>query len=207
MASTISAGTTSGTAIAIAGDTSGQLQLQTNGTTTALTINTAQGVQALNCIGVGNATPSTSGAGITFPATQSASTDANTLEDYEEGTWTPAIAGSATAGTTSYTTQTGWYTKIGNLVTVGLYVNFSSATGTGVMNITGLPFASANTYLTTGSIMTQNIDWPNGYTMATLFKPQSNSVFEIYCSADNVNWAQVQMEPAGEIIGGCTYRI
>jgi hypothetical protein len=44
MASTISAGTTSGTAIAIAGDTSGQLQLQTNGTTTAVTIDTSQNV-------------------------------------------------------------------------------------------------------------------------------------------------------------------
>ena len=42
-------------------------------------------------ISVGGATPSASGAGITFPATQSASTDANTLDDYEEGTWTPTV--------------------------------------------------------------------------------------------------------------------
>ena len=45
MASTISAGTTSGTAIAIAGDTSGVLQLQTNGTTAAVSISTGQQVQ------------------------------------------------------------------------------------------------------------------------------------------------------------------
>lgn len=57
MASTISAGTTSGTAIAIAGDTSGQLQLQTNGTTTAVTITTAQDV------GIGTSSPNLSGAG------------------------------------------------------------------------------------------------------------------------------------------------
>ena len=38
-------------------------------------------------IGVGNATPAASGAGISFPATASASSDANTLDDYEEGTW------------------------------------------------------------------------------------------------------------------------
>ena len=42
MSSTISAGTTSGTAIAISGDTSGQLVFQTNGTTTAMTISTGQ---------------------------------------------------------------------------------------------------------------------------------------------------------------------
>jgi len=44
MASTISAGTTSGTAIAIAGDTSGQLELKTNNGTTAVTIDTSQNV-------------------------------------------------------------------------------------------------------------------------------------------------------------------
>ena len=42
MASIIAAGLTSGTAIAISGDTSGQLVLQTNGTTTAVTISTGQ---------------------------------------------------------------------------------------------------------------------------------------------------------------------
>ncbi len=45
MASTISAGTTSGTAIAIAGDTSGVLQLQTNGTTAALELDTSQNLK------------------------------------------------------------------------------------------------------------------------------------------------------------------
>ena len=42
MSSAISAGTTSGTAISFSGDTSGQLVLQTNGTTTAVTISTGQ---------------------------------------------------------------------------------------------------------------------------------------------------------------------
>jgi hypothetical protein len=51
MASTISAGTTSGTAIAITGDTSGSLALQTNGTTTAVTIDTSQNV------GIGTSSP------------------------------------------------------------------------------------------------------------------------------------------------------
>jgi len=51
MASTISAGTTSGTALNMAGDTSGSLQLQTNGTTTAVTIDTSQNV------GIGTASP------------------------------------------------------------------------------------------------------------------------------------------------------
>jgi hypothetical protein len=52
MASIISAGTTSGTALNMAGDTSGVLQLATNGSTTAMTISTAQNV------GIGTASPS-----------------------------------------------------------------------------------------------------------------------------------------------------
>jgi hypothetical protein len=96
-------------------------------------------------LGVGNATPSASGAGITFPATQSASSDANTLDDYEEGTWTPTISfGGGSVGLT-YQAQNGRYTKIGNTVTVqcGLYLNQKgSSTGTAVVG--GLPFATPN---------------------------------------------------------------
>lgn len=75
---------------------------------------------------------------IVFPATQNASANANTLDDYEEGTWTPSIGGSAT-----YTTQTGTYTKIGNLVTFQCQLNIN-VIGTGSTNtISGLPFVCA----------------------------------------------------------------
>ena len=89
-------------------------------------------------IGVGNATPSASGSGITFPATQSASTDANTLDDYEEGTWTPSIGGTATYGGARY----GRYVKIGKMVTVQFLISISLK-GTGSASIlSGLPFTS-----------------------------------------------------------------
>ena len=202
MAVTLNASTSTG--LVQSADTSGVIELQSNGTT-ALTVNTNEGIQILNCLGVGGATPSTSGAGITFPASQSASSDANTLDDYEEGTWTPTIVGNSTAGTASYSQQTGYYTKVGNVVTVGLYVNFSSATGTGVLNISGLPFSSNASALVTGSLMTGNIDWPSGTTMATLYKPPNGAYFEIYCSADNSGWLQLQMDSAGEFLAGCTY--
>jgi hypothetical protein len=75
--------------------------------------------------------------GITFPATQSASSNANTLDDYEEGTWTPSLGGN-----TTYTTQAGKYIKIGRTVFVEghLYIN---AIGTGSTSlVSGLPFTS-----------------------------------------------------------------
>jgi hypothetical protein len=82
--------------------------------------------------------------GITFPATAVAATDANTLDDYEEGTWTPTVIGTTTAGTASYSYNSGSYTKIGNLVTISFYIAWSSGTGTGDLRIAGLPFTTAN---------------------------------------------------------------
>jgi hypothetical protein len=95
-------------------------------------------------IGVGGATPAASGAGITFPASASASTDANTLDDYEEGTFTPTILGVTTPGIGTYTTQAGAYTKIGNTVTVAGFLAWSAHTGTGLMKMGGLPFTTNN---------------------------------------------------------------
>jgi hypothetical protein len=82
--------------------------------------------------------------GITFPATQVASSDVNTLDDYEEGTWTPTIIGLSTAGTGTYTNQIGRYTKVGNQVTVWVRISWTAHTGTGTMQVAGFPFAFAN---------------------------------------------------------------
>ena len=76
-----------------------------------------------------------------FPAAQNASSNPNTLDDYEEGSWTPRIDGTTTAGVGAYGTQTGSYTKIGNKVTVTGNLAVSSHTGTGSMVIANLPFA------------------------------------------------------------------
>ena len=97
-------------------------------------------------MGVGGATPSSSGSGITFPATQSASSDANTLDDYEEGTFTPAVAfGGGTTGIT-YSTQLGQYVKIGRFVYASFNVTLSNkGSSTGSATVTGLPFSISST--------------------------------------------------------------
>jgi len=118
------------------------LTLQSAGTT-AVTIDTGQRSTFPTTIAIGGATPSTSGSGISFPATQSASSDANTLDDYEEGTWTPT----ATAQNPSITTysSTGAYVKVGkNLFLSGSIVVTAVGTASGALYITGLPFTPAN---------------------------------------------------------------
>lgn len=88
-----------------------------------------------NVISVGG-TAATNGSGIAFPATQSASTNPNTLDDYEEGTWTPTGIGQ------TFASASGKYTKIGRVV----YISFDlvwSVTGAGNQaGFSGFPFAS-----------------------------------------------------------------
>ena len=122
----------------------------------AMRINASGNLQTIGTISVGNATPSTSGAGITFPATQSASSDANALDDYEEGNWTGTVKGSSSDPSTPVT-STGSYTKIGRQVFARISFPDINTTGaTGDFSITGLPFSSAQS-IGTGNVMTYNI--------------------------------------------------
>jgi hypothetical protein len=68
---------------------------------------------------------------------------ANYLDDYEEGTWTPLVRGSSTAGTASYSTQIGRYTKIGNLIHVNFVLEYSISSAAGNLEVTGFPFAGS----------------------------------------------------------------
>ena len=107
-------------------------------------------------ISVGAAAPTTSGTGITFPATQAASSNANTLDDYEEGTYTPVLS-FATNGTMTYTASStnGSYTKIGNVVTCKATITlsaFSAGSAAGQARIS-LPFTVENsTGVYTGAV-------------------------------------------------------
>ena len=120
----------------------GTASININGTVGATTPTTvvATTVKASTTMGVGAATPAASGAGITFPASQSASTDANTLDDYEEGTWTPSVV--ASGGGSPTQTNSGAYTKIGRTVSLWCRINLSAHSGSGNMNISGLPFSA-----------------------------------------------------------------
>jgi len=143
-------------------------------------------------VGVG-VTPSGTGgclqlkSGITFPATQVASADANTLDDYEEGTWTPTLT-FATPGTlaVTYSQQTGNYTKVGNLITArySITINIGGlviGTASGGLKITGLPFTVSGTG-------TQYVDLSTSLTDQT-----SGSLVISYPSTTLINFEQTQV--------------
>lgn len=80
---------------------------------------------------------------------------ANALDDYEEGTFTPTIIGTTTAGTATYGGgQQGLYTKIGRMVYFSIYLGYSGGTGTGDLRIAGLPFTIASADIPSFSIGT-----------------------------------------------------
>jgi hypothetical protein len=85
--------------------------------------------------------------GITFPATAVAASNANTLDDYEEGTWTPNIDNGYNSGNTvTYTAQGGSYTKIGRLVVAAFHIQIATWSGNaGPVFFAGLPFTPATT--------------------------------------------------------------
>jgi hypothetical protein len=140
--------------IVVSGDTSGAVTLSAPSVagTTTVTLPSSTGTMALlqtpsfaTTIGVGGATASASGSGISFPATQSASSDANTLDDYEEGTWTPSVT--SLGGTiTTVGAVSGKYTKVGRIVVVNYDVAITTqGTGASAIQIAGLPFSNGDT--------------------------------------------------------------
>lgn len=92
------------------------------------------------------ATSGASGGQIKFPGTQNPSTDVNTLDDYEEGSWTPVLGGSGGTSGQTYNIQVGSYVKIGKLVTATFRMSLTAlGTVTTDVQVQGLPFTSAST--------------------------------------------------------------
>jgi hypothetical protein len=127
-----------------------------------------------------------SSGGITFNGDTAA---ANALDDYEEGTWTPVVA----AGSATYATQRGTYTKIGRTVYIHMHINFSSVSSSGSYDIiAGLPFAAKNDANYCGlASKTNNWNWGGSQTMIT-FQVRPNTTFiSAASSGNNQNFADV----------------
>jgi hypothetical protein len=85
--------------------------------------------------------------GVAFPATQVASTDANTLDDYEEGTWTPADGSGAGL---NLTVNSAGYVKVGQMVFLACSVTYPTTANGSRANISGLPFTCCANNSTVG---------------------------------------------------------
>ena len=71
---------------------------------------------------------------------------ANKLDDYEEGTWTPTLGRSSVNPTTTYSRQSGYYIKVGAMVTLFFNMQFGTVSnvGSGTLRINGIPFNTSS---------------------------------------------------------------
>jgi hypothetical protein len=117
--------------------------------------------------------------GITFPGTQIASADANTLDDYEEGTWTPVLStayGFTEGASPSYT---GKYIKIGKQVTVFFTLDFDASDVPAAddrWRISGLPFLNADTWVGGGTFI-QAGSWASDTNIQGVCTAETDEVF------------------------------
>lgn len=148
---------------------------------------------------------SASGAGnIKFPSTQNASADANTLDDYEEGTWTPTVVGISTAGTATYSTQTGRYTKVGRLVFVEFAVSWSGHTGTGTMVVDGLPFANGSGVSSPATLVFDSVTFANQVAGRV---PATTTYVQPVTISTGAAFAVLLVDAAGTITGTAFYTV
>ena len=119
--------------------------------------------------GLAGAEAAAGGGNIAFPAVQVPSADVNTLDDYEEGSWTPTITFAVPSGlSVAYGDRNGQYVKIGKLVSLSFIVTAIITKGgsTGDLQVTGLPFTheGAGSQQSGLAISWQGINKAGGYT-------------------------------------------
>jgi hypothetical protein len=146
---------------------------------------------------------------IKFPATQIQSSDANTLDDYEEGTWTPGLTfGGAAVGMT-FSTQTGSYQKIGNRVTLNWYLTLSNkGSSAGAAYITGLPFVVRNNVDSYSSpVFRAAVISYSGMLQGLVVTGGTTIQFEDYNEAGGVgSITNTDFENTSSVIGSLSYR-
>ena len=146
-----------------------------------------------------------SGNGIDFGATANApenspTTNSELFDDYEEGTWTPVLAGVSSAGTGTYADTWGSYTRIGRVVFASFRLYQSAHTGSGGMRLDGLPFtavtssgtatSTSNGNHTVGSIDGESLSLTKNKISAQL--ENANTRFRIMQSDGDMAWVNIE---------------
>ena len=135
--------------------------------------------------------------GVVFGTTGGAVTS-KTLDDYEEGTWTPTIYGAGTAGTYTYSNGFATYTKVGRRVTIGMYITGITevSAGSDYLVIGGVPFAKIANSQFTGAIRTEQVNLGTSNTSAIVeFTTASSSSSALYIRGiqNNAGGSDVQI--------------
>jgi hypothetical protein len=150
-----------------------------------------------------------SGAGIDFSDTADATgMTSELLDDYEEGTWTPVVRGSGTAGTYELSSSYAYYTKVGRLVTIHLSIGLDdpiTGGGSGYTQITGLPYAKASGFHTTAVVNSIGFDYTGDYLITRFTTAGDTSTkLGIFGNVDN---GSLSLTPISGLSAGDSFTI
>lgn len=121
--------------------------------------------------------------------------EAQSKINYAKGTFVPTYFGGTTAGVTTYTTQEGYYRRMGSVIDVWGKLVWTAATGTGVVRLGGLPFTAlvdAAFY-----VRTVNVTFANGSIQGIL--QAGNAVAQLFSPATNAAGTELAIEAAGSL--------
>ena len=141
--------------------------------------------------------------GIKFPVTQVPSADPNTLDDYEEGLWTPGFSAETTPPTgITYSLQDGRYVKVGKIVTASFDVLVASpgSGGNGIVMLTGFPFT--NGFTSASGLLGYFSGVALGVSGLSLYFQPSTNYSQIYYKNSNATGGVDGVLPFTAIIGG-----
>jgi hypothetical protein len=133
-------------------------------------------------------------------------TDTATLT-YANGTFTPTVVGTSTAGSGVYTGQVGRYTRIGPRVFFDIYLAWTSHSGTGNLQVNGLPLTSESTsnHLMAATVVPGDISLTASNIMVAYVAPSSTSVTIRQIPTGGGTAAVVAMDTVGSLIISGSY--
>ena len=159
----------------------------------------------------GNVSFPQSGAGIYLGVTSGNS--ANLLDDYEEGT--ADLAFSSIGSSFSYTYRKCYYTKVGNLVNIIVYMQLdgSNTFSANTVSITGLPFTSVDeaAHQSSSACRVRFFNFDSGFTYLMATVGQNTSEVGLLECGDNVATGGVVANQlsssSGQIMFNLSYRV
>lgn len=128
-------------------------------------------------------------------------------------TWTPTILGSSSNPTLTYTSQVGFYVRIGNLVHVSARIAWSALSGGGGNARVSLPIAGAGNgdFSETLPVLLAGIEFPTGVTSAVLrVRPGGAASADLFGSGSGINstaFGLTHLVGSGSIIFSGLYRV
>jgi|LULN01.1.fsa_nt_gb hypothetical protein len=138
-------------------------------------------------------------------------TDGEVLDHYEEGSWTPKARGHTTAGTYSASNTVGRYTRIGDVVTLTVYVSYTLTGAGGYWEIYDLPFASRVGNYACGAVFIKRMNINDTVKNNVLYIGSGASLLSMYGTVDDAVWVRQEVDDTSGsneqgIIGSITYK-